>query len=316
MNNYNLKEIISDLTDSFEEIQKVFLFGSRAHKTNSLRSDIDFIIISEDTIPAVNLYEWIDANYKVVDIFKTTDNKTAESAANGSVISSDNVLTEQVQAIELWDKSNSFNDSFEDWIQSLRDGVEIEPTYAKVSYDMYKAISDFKKIVADNDFPNTNLGFNWEVIGQSLSKKIENSIEFLSGWTGTSGSFNKVKLSNERDFQNLCELVLKPWLPSTQREVAVAKFDGQSKNIDFSIKSNRILIEAKHIKDSNTEAKAIKEIEGITKFYLSNTNVKLLLFWVLIEKNYDYDKSLLEDSFSNSNNDTVVITRIFTNNLA
>ena len=312
---YDLRYIVTNLTDSFDSINSVHLFGSRAYKTSSLRSDIDLLITSEKPIPSIKIFNWIDENYPIVDIFKSIDDKSAESAANGSVISANTSLVKELNAIELWNKTDKLNEDFTDWIQELAKGVSIEPTFARIPYNLNQAIKDFDNILFENDFPNTNLGIEWDVIGQRLITKVSTALEFLSKWNGTSGTFNKIKLSNEKDFQNLCELIIKPWLPDTQRETTAARFDSQSKNIDFSIELDKILIEAKHIKDANTEAKAIKEIEGITKFYLSNTNVKLLMFWVLVEPSYDLDKALLEKTFTSKNENTFVITKIYENTL-
>lgn len=312
---WDLKEIILNLTEAFEDIREVYLFGSRAYRTNSYRSDIDLMILTNRVIPAVLIFEWITNNYKAIDIFKTIDNKDAESAANGSAIHSTENLVKELKAIQLWTKENGFSTEFNNWIQETREGVEFKQTVAYIPYNLNEAIKDFDNFIFENGFPHTNLGIDWEIIGNRLSNKIEIAIDFLNGWNGKSGSFNKVELTNEKDFQNLTELIIKPWLPDTERENVVAKFDGQEKKIDFSIEYNRILIEAKHIKDANTQAKVVKEIEGIKKLYLSNSNVKLLLFWVLVEENHQLDYPLFEKSFTGRNDNTIVLTKLFRNKL-
>lgn len=273
------------------------------------------MILTNRVIPAVLIFEWITNNYKAIDIFKTIDNKDAESAANGSAIHSTENLVKELKAIQLWTKENGFSTEFNNWIQETREGVEFKQTVAYIPYNLNEAIKDFDNFIFENGFPHTNLGIDWEIIDNRLSNKIEIAIDFLNGWNGKSGSFNKVELTNEKDFQNLTELIIKPWLPDTERENVVAKFDGQEKKIDFSIEYNRILIEAKHIKDANTQAKVVKEIEGIKKLYLSNSNVKLLLFWVLVEENHQLDYPLFEKSFTGRNDNTIVLTKLFRNKL-
>jgi predicted nucleotidyltransferase len=312
---WNLKEIISVLSKAFPVIQEVFLFGSRAFKTGSYRSDIDLLIILEKPIAGVRLLEWVEQNYEAVDIFKSLDNKYADSVVNGSHIQAKENLAVEIKAVKLWDKANAFDPTFDDWLQFTREGIRFEQTLAYIPYNLNEAIKDFDNILSENDFPNTNLGIDWAIIGHRLSKKLDIAIEFLSKWNKKNGSFNKVQLTNESDFQNLIELILKPWLPDTERETTAALFDGQKKNIDFSIQMNRILIEAKHIKDANTEAKAVKEIEGIKRFYLANTNVQLLLFFVLLEPGHQFDTALYEKTFTGGNKTTKVITRIFVNKL-
>jgi hypothetical protein len=313
---WNLKEIISELTKAFPTIKEVYLFGSRAYKTNSLRSDIDLLIFSENIIPANKIFDWITSNYNPIDIFKTIDKKNAESAINGSILFLRNGFTDlptQLDAILLWKSDSNFSDTYEDWDQLTRKGVRHEATYAYMPYTITDAINDYDKYLSENDFPNTNLGNNWDQIGARILKKIDIGLSTVNKWTGDSGSFHSIKLSIERDFQNLIELILKPWLPDTQRETCAAKFDSQEKKIDFSIQLDRILIEAKHIKDANTEAKAIKEIEGITKFYLANTNVNLLIFVCLVEDGFPRDINLFESTFSKTSRNTIVITKCFKN---
>jgi len=313
---WNLKEIIESLISNFEQILEIYLFGSRAYKTDSLRSDIDILIFTEKPIPSVHLYNWITENYNAVDIFKTIDKKQADSAINGSVLflrEGFTTLPVQLDAILLWTKEKKFNTEFKNWIQLSRAGIDFKPSYTHLPMTMTEVIENYEKYLIENDFPNSNLGSTWKNIGNNIFQKIENGISVSKNWTGTSGTFNKIKLSNERDFQNFIELLIKPWLPITERESCVAIFDGQEKKIDFSIGLNRILIEAKHIKDSNTQAKSVKEIEGITKFYLSNTNVKLLLFMCLIEEEHSIDTTQFDATFSSKNENTIVLTKCFKN---
>ena len=49
MNKINMieKDIIDELINKFPSISSIFLFGLRAYKTNSTRSDIDLIVHSD-----------------------------------------------------------------------------------------------------------------------------------------------------------------------------------------------------------------------------------------------------------------------------
>lgn len=85
---WDLKKIIEAINSKFADINKVFLFGSRAYKTNSPRSDIDLLVYSDKPIPNSEIVEWLNAMFPPIDFFKTTDMKIAESAINGSAISS------------------------------------------------------------------------------------------------------------------------------------------------------------------------------------------------------------------------------------
>lgn len=47
---WNLKVIINDLIDKYSEIEAIYLFGSRAYNTNSMRSDIDLLAVVSEPI--------------------------------------------------------------------------------------------------------------------------------------------------------------------------------------------------------------------------------------------------------------------------
>ena len=239
--------------------------------------------------------------------------RVAESSINGSVIGPAESLKEKLDAIELWDSKTGYSSSFSEWIQKTRSGIDFEMTTVNFRYDVSESVKKYNKMLFENNFPNTNLGIEWKEIGERLTKKLELALEIPNQWK-KGNTFRGIKLSNEFDFQNLVEQVIKPWLPSLEREAVVAKYDGQEKNIDFTINWNRILIEAKHIKDANTEAKALKEIIGVMKFYESNTRVQLLLFWTLIEKGYHMDIHKIESDLSDFVHSPIILVKFFYNN--
>lgn len=107
--NWDLKKIIEAINLRFKDINKIYLFGSRAYKTNSPRSDIDLLVYSNKPIPNSEITEWLNAAFPPVDFFKTTDLRVAESAINGSAVSSQSEsLEKKLDAIELWDKPKVF----------------------------------------------------------------------------------------------------------------------------------------------------------------------------------------------------------------
>ena len=112
MNNANfitwdLLEIVDDLIIHHSKIKSLYLFGSRAYKTNSMRSDIDILAITEGVISMSEVNLWLHDKYPPVDLFLSYDEMNAMSVVNGSVVSFRNTgkyddLIQQLDAIVLW----------------------------------------------------------------------------------------------------------------------------------------------------------------------------------------------------------------------
>lgn len=98
----DLKVDIDFFVSNYPKIKSIYLFGSRAYKTNSTRSDIDIIIFSDEPIPArfINTYH---STHEYLDIF-TGDKNSIVSSINGSRIYKRGwkKLISQLDAIELW----------------------------------------------------------------------------------------------------------------------------------------------------------------------------------------------------------------------
>ena len=114
---------------------------------------------------------------------------------------------------------------------------------------------------------------------------------------------------------SLVHLVLRPWIPSVEAENIAVVFDGNTKNADFSIKGNSIIVEAKYIDSTGKKNDTLKTLEGLKNFYSMNANVKLLMFIILIEETVDIDVHKVESEFSQVNNDPMINVKIFKNKL-
>ena len=66
---WNLKEIIDRIISHHIEVQEIYLFGSRAYNTGSLRSDIDLLVIANAQIPLPSINEWLHDEFPPVDLF-------------------------------------------------------------------------------------------------------------------------------------------------------------------------------------------------------------------------------------------------------
>lgn len=101
----NLKDIIDELINKFPSISSVFLFGSRAYKTNSTRSDIDLIVYSDTLIAPEDLRGLYD-KYEYCDIFYGCKNSVT-SVVNGSFIERKNLI-KTLDAVKIWDNKKLY----------------------------------------------------------------------------------------------------------------------------------------------------------------------------------------------------------------
>jgi len=179
--------------------------------------------------------------------------------------------------------------------------------------------SIFSKLEEGN-YPLTFLGHDWKTICRSLIEIVERIFDvpkrFSNGLKAKNINVNTIKVTNEYDFQNLTHLVLRPWLPNIEAENIAVKFDGNTKYADFSINANSIIVEAKHIDTTGKKNDTLKTIEGLSKFYRGNANVKALIFLLLVEETVKIDKHKIEQEFSILNKEPYVFVSIILNKLA
>ena len=171
----------------------------------------------------------------------------------------------------------------------------------------------------EQNVPNTFLGAEWVSIAQNLSCIIEKSLtipcKFSNGTKAKNINVNSIKISSEYDFQNLIHLILRPWIPSVEPENVAVVFDGNTKNADFSIKGNSVIIEAKYINSTGKKNDTLKTLEGLKYFYKMNANVKLLLFVILIEKSIEIDKFKIESEFSQLLTEPLISVKVIENSI-
>lgn len=180
--------------------------------------------------------------------------------------------------------------------------------------EQYKIVN---KHLSNTGLPNTSSGITLK----SLIVKIEDIIEkclrvpsyFSNGNKAKNINSNNIKITSEYDFQNLIHMVLRPWIPSLEPENAAIVFDGNTKNADFSIKGNRIIIEVKYIDSTGKKNDTLKTLEGLKKFYVENANVKAVIFIILYESSVNLDKFKIESEFGNMESDPYVSVKLIEN---
>lgn len=104
----NLKELIKPLTE-MEKVEEIYLFGSRAYNTGSLRSDVDILVYAPDGVTQYEITKLIKKE-KALDIFETTNKTEARSFVNDSRLRRDDLI-KTLDALLLWDRVNGFNEN-------------------------------------------------------------------------------------------------------------------------------------------------------------------------------------------------------------
>ena len=103
----NLKDLISPLTE-IGGIEEIYIFGSRAYHTGSLRSDIDILVYAPEGVIQYEITQIIKKE-NALDIFETTNKTDARSFANDSRLKRDNLI-KTLDAILLWERKDGFKE--------------------------------------------------------------------------------------------------------------------------------------------------------------------------------------------------------------
>lgn len=102
----DLKEAIVPITQ-LDGVLEIYLFGSRAYETGSLRSDIDILVYAPNGIRPYDIDNIMDQE-EALDVFETVDKKNARSFANDSRLNRDDIV-KALDAVMLWSKDNGFS---------------------------------------------------------------------------------------------------------------------------------------------------------------------------------------------------------------
>lgn len=216
--------------------------------------------------------------------------------------------------IDYEENSSSWEDQLKSIIFHL---VKIRQQFISASFaNQSEVIIDY---LEDNALPNTLIGFKWTEIVQNIATIVEKALDvpgrFSNGSKAQNINVKSIKISSEYDFQNLIHLVLRPWLPSVEAENIAVIFDGNTKNADFSVKDNSLIIEAKYIDSTGKKNETLKTLEGLKMFYSYNANVKALLFLILVEESVNIDKYKIESEFSQLSKEPSITVKVMFNKL-
>lgn len=317
---YNLKELIAALVSAQPGIEEIYLFGSRAYNTGSLRSDCDLLvrIVPAKVTRASDLRDFSLAHCPALDFFLCADSR-ATSCSNDSFVYAGTFeeLILKLDAVALWTRSGGFtNFSFADsgnWVFETGFVVEFVPTGLPDAYVGEQSWYQKIKAVEAEGLPVRPF------IGDTLLKAVAQISDVAHmmifepsdlGQRGVAKSGWTVNLQSEYDCQNLFFTVIKPWLPELGREEVVIRYDDQDKHSDFSLFRGRLIVEMKFIDSDQKKREVVKTLEGLSRFYSRNSNVGCLLMIIYVKAGVAMDTSKWEAEFTHMHRSPVVITMV------
>ena len=296
-------------------VDAIYLFGSRRYRTDSVRSDIDMFFETSEHIKPSRLRVFADDNCKALDIFVLTS-ETARSVVNESYICGENgrEILNQCSAIKLWSRGRGLEkNNAIPWKQLYASHVDFQKTILP-NARVQMSIDGLKRKLQNEGLPNDPIiGETETEVAQRLVRLAERVTEFtiadFPGKGGARGSF-VVNPSSEYDFQDLFWIASKTWIRSIEREQVEIVFDGQKKISDFNINGSRFIIEMKFAKDVDDKRNIAKTLDGLTRFYSENANVRVLVLIVYARRAADIDRRIWEDRYSKSPGPPIVVLNV------
>ena len=191
---FNLKDFLSKLVEKFPAINSCYLFGSRAYETGSLRSDIDILVYTEKPLKQAQVTRFCEY-YKPIDLFETSDNKTAKSLTNGSAVYDKENLIKKLDAILLWKRESGFiNDSFHK--HEILKNADFIPSILPIT---------LASELIDERIPKTELGKDWEIASRRIIEIIKNAMliskKLRKSTQARNININTLKIKSEYDYE-------------------------------------------------------------------------------------------------------------------
>ena len=307
---WSLTEIVDSLVGHYPKIKQLYLFGSRAYQTNSLRSDIDILALTDgDLLNEAEINDWLPIEYPPVDLFWSYDGIVAKSVANGSTIrfrkddpKNFKNLQEQLDAILLWDKVNGMNDDIPD-VQKALNGISFPMSIIPKKWDsdavdnIELALKQIEESGVHTYFAGRTIREISEAIIDIIKTGMEKPKRFQNN-ARSSFTFEKIKLCNEYDFQTFIHLLLRPIFKDIEPEPLMVIIDGNKKKADFGINRNQIIIEAKWIDSASKKDEVLKTLDGLSSFYSDNPRMKSLILFILYSETVKLDRVVLTERFA------------------
>ena len=153
----DLKSVITDLLSIYNNgIDRIYLFGSRGYQTNSLRSDIDIILVCDSYVDITSLKIFLES-HRYLDFFIGNGaSSSVHSLVNDSVISLRPPFEDlfvQLDAKELWNDVDGFvqkNEIF--FLQDIKTNVKWHPSsFASIDpiINIKKFLKNYSSSISD-----------------------------------------------------------------------------------------------------------------------------------------------------------------------
>jgi hypothetical protein len=317
---FNLKGLLSELLSGQPAILEVYLFGSRAYRTGSLRSDCDLLVRKDvgSHVRSSELRNFAMTKCPALDFFVAAEGH-ATSCMNDSFVraASFEELVDKLDAILLWSKSEGFTDfefDFETkWVFSTGNDVVHVPTVLPSGHIAELSWQTLIKRAEQCGLPVRPF------IGETVDKATAQISDVLQrilmrpsdlGQRGQARRGWTVSLADEYDCQNLFFTVVKPWLPQLEREEVELVYDGQKKISDFSLFEGKLVIELKHIDSDQKKREVVKTLDGLSRFYSRNPNVACLLMVIFVVNSVSLDDKKWEADYTFFTKAPRIITKV------
>lgn len=132
---HDLRKYIELLVQKEAAISEIYLFGSRAYGTGSLRSDCDLIVRSDPNKPTKlsALRTFAVESCTALDFFLCTEARATSAANDSSVHAADfTALVSKLDALLLWTRVGGFVDfafrDTSDWTFEVAKGIDLKMT--------------------------------------------------------------------------------------------------------------------------------------------------------------------------------------------
>lgn len=316
---YNLKSLLEAIIIEQPGIREIYLFGSRAYRTCSTRSDCDLLLkMDKSHVQSYRFQDFADENCPALDFFIAEEGK-AVSCANHSFVQAASFaeLVKKLDAIQLWSREGGFTQfefDFESkWVFETAMSASFTPTMLP---NRYLNGETWQSMLARAEGAFLPIR---PYIGDTIEKAtaqitdVARKMIMGPGDLGQKGAAKHgwtVNLQSEYDCQNLFWITVKPWLPALAREEVTIRYEKQDKSADFALFDGRLIVELKFIDTEAKKREVLKDLDGLSRFYSRNTNISCLLLLIYYKDAANIDAARLEADFTFMHKKPTVVTHL------